>query len=60
MKNTQLVIKESTANNITCGNIVKLGNSFREDCGVVITKTEHILTVLVDKGCYDFTILKGR
>lgn len=55
-----LVVKESVAKNISEGDYVKLGTLFKEDSGLVITKTENTLTVMVDDGCYDFVIEKDR
>jgi hypothetical protein len=55
-----LVVKESVAKNISEGDYVKLGVLFKEDSGLVITKTVNKLTVMVDDGCYDFAIEKDR
>jgi hypothetical protein len=55
-----LVVKESVAKNISEGDYVKLGVLFKEDSGLVITKTVNKLTVMVDDGCYDFVIEKDR
>ena len=51
-----LTVKKEIANNIKEGDIVKLGNLFKEDSGLVVTKTETTMTVIVDDGCYDFEI----
>ena len=51
-----LTVKKEIANNIKEGDIVKLGNLFKEDSGLVVTKTETTMTVMVDDGCYDFEI----
>ena len=53
-----LTVKKEIANNIKEGDIVKLGNLFKEDSGLVVTKTETTMTVMVDDGCYDFEISK--
>jgi hypothetical protein len=55
-----LTVKESIVKNINEGDQVKLGKLFKEDLALVITKTETTLTVLVDGGCYDFQIEKGK
>jgi TPP-dependent indolepyruvate ferredoxin oxidoreductase alpha subunit len=59
-KNRILVVKESVAKKIAEGDYVKLGVLFKEDSGLVITKTENTLTVMVDDGCYDFVIEEDR
>lgn len=57
---TILTVKESIAKSINEGDIVKLGKLFKEASALVVTKTENTLTVLVDDGCYDFQIEKGK
>lgn len=52
---TQLTIKKETANKIKEGMIVAL-NRCADKSGRVITKTDKIITVLADSGCYDFIV----
>lgn len=50
----QLIIRKRIADKIKEGMFVK---TVKNLSGIVVTKTDKIITVLTDEGCYDYTII---
>ena len=51
-----LFVSPEKASKIKEGDIVKLSALCGNQTGIVITKTDKLITVLVDDGCYDIQI----
>ncbi len=51
-----LFVSPEKASQIKEGDTVKLGAFCKNQTGIVVSKTDKLITVLVDDGCYDIQI----